>query len=111
MIENGGIFSEKDGVSCVFINTDKGKRMWENCSDIIESREVKFSNVAIVNAQLNNPAIYSAMRNKLLNSYRNDGYIGIQRIFLEWRIKKKFKRIVKRILPNQIVLKMQRKNQ
>lgn len=111
MIANGGIFSEKDGVSCVFVNTDKGKKMWKNCSDIIESREVKFSNVAIVNTQLNNPAIYSAMRNKLLNSYRNDGYIGIQRIFLEWRIKQKFKRIVKRILPNQIVLKLQRKNQ
>lgn len=109
MKENGGIFSGKDGVSCVFINTDKGKKLWESCADVIDSRAVEFDNVAIINTQLNKPASYSHMRQRLLTAYIDSGYKGIQKIFFTWRIKRKIKSVIKKILPNQIVAKIQNK--
>lgn len=104
---NGGEFSLQKGISCILINTEKGKRLLQSYGSSIELADVEFEKIAIVNTQLRKPAKHSVLREKLLYAYQRDGYIGMERIFQKWNARKKFKRrikrIIKQILPRSIV--------
>lgn len=103
----GGFFSISDGVSCLLVNTEKGKRFLESYGDAIRKAEVPLGNIKKVNTQLKHPATYSDMRNKLFTEYENKGYYAIDRIFAakqsRKRIMRKTKKIIKAIVPKTIL--------
>ena len=93
--ENGGFIKRQQGVSCILINSEKGKEIFEKVKDKIRFSPVRVENVQVINTQLREPAKFSEKRNKILSAYRAKGYIGIDRIYKLETINKKRKRLIK----------------
>lgn len=63
------IFDVERGVSCLIINSMKGKKLLEN-SDLVY-KEVSFKDIKEGNEPLNHPSSYSDKRNQILNEWKN----------------------------------------
>lgn len=107
LIENSGPLESKKGISCLMVNTAQGKKLIEKFGKKIEKYPVIYSNITMTNAQLNHPASHTEIRNKIFESYRENGYAEIERMFEKYRSRqekmKKIKKGVKRVLPDKIV--------
>ena len=105
--ENGGLFLKKEGISCLFVNTDKGKKMLEIYGNSILKEKVDIEKIKIVNTQLTTPAESTKLRKTLMRSYLKKGYKKIETIFFikskKDYIKWKVKETIKKILPGWIV--------
>lgn len=105
--ENGGLFLKKEGISCLFVNTDKGKKMLEIYGNSILKEKVDIEKIKIVNTQLTTPAESTKLRKTLMKSYLKKGYKKIEIIFFikskKDYIKWKVKETIKKILPGWIV--------
>lgn len=84
--ESDGLSNGK-GISCVLVNTDKGMKMLEECSDGFILLESEFEKVARHNDQLSKPSKYSEKRETILEMYKNSGYEAVKRYY-----KKNFKK-------------------
>lgn len=105
--ENGGPFDEKKGISCLMVNTKQGKNLIEKFGTKIEKYPVSYTNISMVNTQLNHPASHTELRSIIFEIYRGNGYDEIESIFEKYRSRqekiKKIKRRVKKILPDKVV--------
>lgn len=89
LVENGGTFNKKFGISCILINNDNGKRIMDDYGTKIKYAEVDIDNISKINTQLRHPSTYSRKRKYILNEYANHGYKNIERFFIFHRIKNK----------------------
>lgn len=108
--QNGGTMSTHHGISCMIVNTEKGRTILEKYGSNIEKTAVNFSKLTVVNTQLRQPAAHTKVREELLHTYKNNGYAGISKKFNRWRkissYKRKLKSIIKYVLPQKIVNKI-----
>ncbi len=107
--EPGGL-SNGRGISCVLLNTKKGKALWEDCREKLVTLPSTFEKVARHNEQLNRPCQPPPEREALLQVYAAEGYPGMDRVFrtrfrkdiagsiLAGMIPKDLKRTIKRCL-------------
>lgn len=100
--ENGGPFSKSKGVSCLFVNTNQGKKLLDNCGMDILKKAVETSKIKIINTQLREPAHSSNLRKKLFKGYAKNGYQYIEKIFIRKKrisnTKQYIKLVIKRII-------------
>jgi coenzyme F420-reducing hydrogenase beta subunit len=78
MKENGGDLSEKDGISCVIVNREKGAFFLEEYGGEVLRFDSILGKVTRLNMQLQRPSVCSSHRDKILKSYRAKGYKGVE---------------------------------
>lgn len=112
MEENGGRFSERKGISVVIVNTNKGMCILDKCKDAIDLSISTFEKAASENEQLNKPSTYGKHRDRILECFITEEYIGVERYFrrinrinlLMFKVKqllpKKLKKWIKKLLFN-----------
>ena len=98
------------GISCVLVNTEKGKRIWDTCRDQLVSMPSEFEKVARHNDQLREPSKYDPQRETILQVFETEGYAGVERYFtgrfkkdiakqtLAFMAPKGFKRLIKKLI-------------
>ena len=102
MKKNGGIFEEEKGISCILVNTEKGKKFFAECADAFELCESTLEQVAKVNLQLKYPSKKSAIRDKVMEMYRESGYVAVDSAYYRKLGKKKYIYIFWNALPQRI---------
>ena len=98
MEENGGDFSKKNGVSCLMINTDKGKEMLACYGENIRKIPVDIEKIKIINTQLNHPVKHTYLRDIIFKVYTQNGYKGVEKIYRKQLVIRKVKSGLKRVL-------------
>lgn len=84
-----GIFSEKSGISCVLINTDKGNELLKILSEKCNIVETSFENVRKSQSNLKSPEKRPKMREKLMQDYYEQGYTALEKFANNIPINKK----------------------
>ncbi|MBR5110742.1 MAG: Coenzyme F420 hydrogenase/dehydrogenase, beta subunit C-terminal domain [Clostridia bacterium] len=69
------------GISCVLVNSEKGKQMWDTCQDQLISMPSEFEKIARHNDQLRKPSKYDQKRETILHIFDTEGYAGVERFF------------------------------
>lgn len=73
--------SNGKGVSCILLNTDKGKKCIDEIRSGLVLLDSELDKVSKHNAQLNHPSILSKKRDEILKVYAREGYGGIDRYY------------------------------
>ena len=74
--------SNSRGISCVLVNSEKGKKIWDACQEQFVSMPSEFEKVARHNDQLKKPSEYNHQkREALLQIFEKEGYTGVERYF------------------------------
>lgn len=73
--------SNSRGISCVLINSEKGKQIWDVCQKHLISMPSEFEKVARHNDQLRKPSKYSQKRETILQLFEKEGYSGVDCYF------------------------------
>ena len=102
--------SNTKGISCVLVNTDKGRKLLDDISGDINSLESNFDSVCRHNDQLREPSKHTSLRTEVLDIYSRDGYasidsyydklIGVKKLAykIEFLMPKELKRSIKTIV-------------
>lgn len=99
---HGGIFEEEKGISCILVNTEKGKTFLSECSDAFKLCESTFDQVARVNLQLKHPSQKTNDRDKIMKLYGEYGYKAIDNDYYKKIGLKKYIYILWNALPQSI---------
>lgn len=83
-------FSAQGGVSCILINTDKGKALFSENEDRFEYIKSDFERVAKHNGQLNRPSEKTAQRESILNAYKNGSWAEVEKQYAKLAGNKKY---------------------
>lgn len=75
--------NERDGISCILANSEKGISLCENMEDVLQLYESEFNKVSHKNGQLNRPSSKGMQREKIFAVYKSDGYNGVEKWFGE----------------------------
>lgn len=76
------LFVEQDGISCLIVNSEKGKKIIDDCFfDNLEIYMSHFDKVAKKNGQLNSPSKLSESRSIIFDVYREKAYAGVEDLF------------------------------
>ena len=100
------IFEFNKGVSCVLINSSKGKEIFDIIKDIIVFQSTEISRVAKHNKQLRGPIQTSKSRQKNLELFRDYGYNEVERLYWSEVGIKKYYYYVKNLFPRKWRLKI-----
>lgn len=79
--KNGYI--EQDGISCIIVNTEKGIEFCSSLDRYIRKDASSYEKISRMNGQLKAPSVRPDKRDKILDLYKNDGYIALNRLFYE----------------------------
>mgnify|MGYP002536668738 CR=1 FL=1 len=89
LVENGGAFDTKEGISCLIVNNKRGKELLKNFGYNIQKEPVEIQHIMQINKQLREPAKYTKMRKKIFLLYTKKGYSAVEKMFkIQWRLKK-----------------------
>lgn len=81
MANKGGILTEDKGISCIIINTRKGKKYIDAFKESLNIFDSTFEKVSKQNDQLNAPSRKGADREKILELYSSKGYGAVEDYF------------------------------
>lgn len=110
LMENGGCLDKQLGISCLIVNTEKGKKWIEQMKEQITLIPSTFASIARENRQLNAPSSNTAVRDTVMELYKNGGYSAVDRwyykemgikqyIYRVWNcIPKKYQVILKKMI-------------
>lgn len=96
-------FNDSRGISCIIVNSEKGKAYLELFKDSINLILSTFEKVARHNRQLIEPSSCSLYRNKVLEIYRTQGYSAVDKYFLKRVGIKIYIYKLKRFVPRRFV--------
>lgn len=72
--QNGGPFQEQKGISCLLVNSQKGKRMLESILDSIDIKRTTFEKVSMYNRQLLEPCEVGVHHDEFFEYYKKYGW-------------------------------------
>jgi len=98
LLENGGGMSEKKGISCVLVNTEKGRKWVEVLASETNMVLSDLQKAAEENHQLSHPSSPGENRETILTIYKKSGYGAVERWFHRHEFKRKCKRKLKKLL-------------
>ena len=98
LVENGGSFDFKQGISCVIVNNVRGKELLKNFGANIQKAPIELQHVLQINKQLREPAKHTDLRNKIFSLYTRKGYSGVERLFERQKIYRSIKNKIKAII-------------
>lgn len=81
-LQNGQL-NPKKGISCVLVNSEKGRSFLEQCRDEMILRDSSFDAAAKANGQLNHPAKRPESRDVVMELYRRKGYGAVDKWYQE----------------------------
>lgn len=87
-----------DGISCILINTDKGKKLIDQ-ADSLDLITSDYRRISAENGQLRNPSKYSKEREAVFEIYKKYGYLGVEKAFREKLGKKEYQLAIKALIP------------
>lgn len=96
-----GVFEEREGISVVIVNTEKGQLFLKKCKEL-KLVETAFSKASKGNAQLTKPSKMPKKYKDLMKLYSERGYIGIETYINKRPLHKKYASRVKTIIPISI---------
>lgn len=111
--ENTADLSNSKGISCMLINTEKGKRIVADIKDRLSIMESEFDKVACHNDQLRTPSKYNSLREHILELYKDKGYAAVEGYYRKkyraerigrsviWILPKGLKRTMKQLKPKK----------
>ena len=94
-----------NGISCVLVNTEKGKKLLEKSEKIVK-RSSSVELVSRHNGQLNRPSKYPADRDEILELYRTKGYRAVEKKFRKDLGSKRYYYKLKSSIPKGLVRKV-----
>ncbi len=71
----------KKGISCLILNTEKGKSFFDKIKDNFYLLESDIDKVARHNGQLNHPSLKSVKRQAVMEMYKQKGYAGVHKFY------------------------------
>lgn len=80
--ENGGTMDERNGISCILVNTPQGNTLIEKFGRNIRKMDSTFEKVANENGQLKVPSHCGENRDIVLKLYSQEGYQAVERWFV-----------------------------
>ena len=84
LIENEGIFDIKKGISCVLVNTTKGKELLTSVRDKLNIEKVDYEKIYKHNKQLTEPSSCDMeKRANIFKIYNEKGYLGVDKYFIK----------------------------
>ncbi len=81
LTENGGMFDNKKGISCLIINNEIGQILVNNYGDSLLLKESNYQNVSKHNGQLNHPSKITEKRQQIMKYYQEFGYEELEKKF------------------------------
>lgn len=100
LMENGGTFDFKQGVSCLIVNDERGIELLEKFGGTLQKAPIEIQNVMKINKQLREPAKHTELRDKIFSLYTKKGYSAVEKLFRKQQfrrnIKNKIKAFIKR---------------
>lgn len=81
MKDNGGVYNETKGVSCILVNTNKGKQLFQEIEHLLQCDLSTFEKVANGNLQLQKPSTLTLSREKIFDVYQEGGYAAVEKYF------------------------------
>ena len=81
MKDAGGNYNDANGISCVLVNNSRGAKLIELINKCINIDVTSFEKVARTNGQLKSPSKCPSTRQKILNIYKEQGYVAIESYF------------------------------
>lgn len=90
--------SLKTGISCVLLNTEKGKNLFCKVSSKFHVAESDFEKAAKVNKQLRKPSPASSRRDKILEMWQQEGYERVQVEYQKFLGKKYYKLMIRKMI-------------
>ena len=98
----GSEMNKNKGISCVILNTDKGKGFFGSVSDAITYFKSDIEKAAKHNEQLRHPSKLTYKRKQLLECYKNGGYKEFERYYKKDIGVKALYYWIKGILPSNV---------
>lgn len=92
---------EENGISVIIVNTIKGKEVIES-SDKFYRFVSSFSKARIKNEQLNSPSKKGENYKKVMNLYKNYGYLAVESLYNKQVGIRKYKSRIKTFIPSNI---------
>ncbi len=89
-------FIDKNGVSEIIINTNKGNTLFENIKECINFEKISFEEITKYNAQLENPSIRTEQRDIFYDQIGNESY------FKHIAVSKSLKTYIKVLIPSSL---------
>lgn len=80
---NGGRFSVNKGISCVLVNMEKGEKLLNDYGKYLHLQESTIQNVSKKNGQLNAVSKKGENSTVILETYKADGYQGIEKWYMK----------------------------
>ena len=78
---NHKIFDSDKGISCLLVNTPKGKELINTYGKGLSLYKSTFDKIALENKQLSQPSVPKGDRAEIMNIYRTGGYAALDRYF------------------------------
>lgn len=100
-----GRFDMEQGVSCLIVNTERGRGSLARYGFELDRLEVSFDDIAKGNDQLRHPSLLPCDRDAYLSAYREGGWDEVE---AHWRrcergAKYRMKRVIKDIVPRGLI--------
>lgn len=102
MLENGGCYDEKRGISCVLVNTERGKSLICEISDKIEYHKSDIEKISSENGQLKYPSKCPDTRDYILSLYRDKGWQAVESYFNKRNGLRTYYYYLKNMLPRSV---------
>lgn len=77
----GGNYSDVSGISCILVNTEKGKQLVSLLDNSVYLDKSSLDKISNENSQLKHPSIKSAERETILTLYKDQGYPAVEKYF------------------------------
>ena len=82
VLKNNSVLDYRNGVSCLIVNTEQGKKLIEKYKDDLKLIESDFEKAAEENRQLNRASVCNVeKRDEILNLYSKNGYESVEDSF------------------------------
>lgn len=103
LVQNGGEFDEKKGISCILVNTEQGDRLLKDLGIGIQYKMSSFEKAARENGQLVSASHRSKRREEILTLYKNEGYAAVEKWYFKQLGIKKYLYKMRTMLPEPTV--------
>ncbi len=86
LFESGGLLTNTNGISCMIVHNERGKRLLESFGNGLNIIEADLRKIQNSHEQLCFPSVYTDMREKMISLYTNGGFTIIHKFNVKKRI-------------------------
>lgn len=108
LITNGGELDDKQGISCMMLNTQQGRIVFASIDNFLIEKVSTFEKVAKQNEQLNYPSKVSDKREYLLELYKEKGYSEIDKQYYKKLGLKKYVYSIWNVIPSSLQISIKK---